>query len=377
MSIPVKFIDSASATPGTPVLTGQVGSLIALLDALLINGFGSVTLSSLVVAGGVATATAAAHGFPVNSVLLLAGATPSGLNGEKRAATTTSGTFTFDATGIADGTATGTITAKMAPAGWAKVFSGTNKAAYQALAGNRHFLRVVNDATIAANKAIARGFESMSDVDTGTNAFPTTVQQADATCLWKTSTTADATARPWRFYADDRMLYLCVKYNASYYNEIYSFGEIAQSFKVGDAYHTMITINTDTTSLSASNALVSFIASSLYVARSYSQIAGSVTGSGTYTPSGNNYSGGTGNLAFPNPADAGLYIAPAYLYGAASNGLRGVMAGLYQCWQNGPSTDGTIINNVTNMSGRNVLVQWTQYSSSQAVVAFDITGPWR
>ena len=85
MSIPVKFIDSASATPGTPVLTGQVGSLIALLDALLINGFGSITLTSLVVAGGVATATATAHGFPVNSVLFLAGATPSGLNGEKRA----------------------------------------------------------------------------------------------------------------------------------------------------------------------------------------------------------------------------------------------------------------------------------------------------
>ena len=46
-----------STMPGAPVLTRAAGSLIGLLDALLVNGWGQQTATSVVVAGGVATAT--------------------------------------------------------------------------------------------------------------------------------------------------------------------------------------------------------------------------------------------------------------------------------------------------------------------------------
>ena len=55
------------------------------------------------------------------------------LNGEQRVTAATATTLQF-ATAVADGTATGTITVKTAPAGWQKLYTGTNKAAFKSLA---------------------------------------------------------------------------------------------------------------------------------------------------------------------------------------------------------------------------------------------------
>lgn len=56
--------------------------------------------------------------------------------------------------------------------GWSKVYSGTNKAAYRADAGERKFYRVLDDASMVYNsvsyKALVTGYDSMSDIDTGT-----------------------------------------------------------------------------------------------------------------------------------------------------------------------------------------------------------------
>jgi hypothetical protein len=126
----VKHFDSTMT--GAPTLANVAGNLLAVLDACLVDGFGLKTVDSLVVAGGIATATiATGHSARVNAVVLIAGATPSGLNGEKRVISTTTNTVVFDATGITDQTATGTITLKIAPAGWVKAFTGTNKTAYK------------------------------------------------------------------------------------------------------------------------------------------------------------------------------------------------------------------------------------------------------
>ena len=42
---------------GAPVVSGTAGTLIAMLDACLVTGFGVVTATSVTVSGGVATAT--------------------------------------------------------------------------------------------------------------------------------------------------------------------------------------------------------------------------------------------------------------------------------------------------------------------------------
>ena len=88
--------------------------MIAVLDACLVDGFGLKSVDTLVVSGAVATANiSTGHSAMVGSVVLISGATPSGLNGEKRVTAITTNTVVFDATGISDQTATGTITLKI------------------------------------------------------------------------------------------------------------------------------------------------------------------------------------------------------------------------------------------------------------------------
>ena len=196
-----------SDMPGAPVLSGTAGSLIAVLDAVLVNGFGLVSVTGLTVTGGIATATVSAgHSMQVDSVGLIAGAAPAGLNGEKRILSIAGNSFTFDATGIADQTATGPITAKVAPAGWTKAFSGANLAAYKITPpeGTGFYLRVDDTGTTVAR---VRGYETMSDVNTGTGPFPTTADFAGSGLWWSKSNTASAGTRPWRIAADDRGFY--------------------------------------------------------------------------------------------------------------------------------------------------------------------------
>lgn len=96
-------------------------------------------------ADNVATVTTSTdHGYEIGSRLLFAGANESVFNDEFEILTIPApNQFTFAVT-TADATATGTITCKVAPLGWEKSFSGTNKAAYRSLdvTSNQLYLRV-------------------------------------------------------------------------------------------------------------------------------------------------------------------------------------------------------------------------------------------
>jgi len=135
-----------SDMPGAPVLTRAAGSVTALLDALLVDGWGLQAATSVVVASGVATATFAAdHAAAMHSVVEVAGATGSytDLNGEQKITVANSNTLKW-ATALPDGTATGSITVKMAGGGWERPFTGTNLRAYRSASAQRHgqYLRV-------------------------------------------------------------------------------------------------------------------------------------------------------------------------------------------------------------------------------------------
>ena len=238
----VKFF--RSTMPSAPALRGQAGSIISLLDACLVNGWGIQTATSVVVASGVATATFPSdHAAAVESVVLVAGATPAGLNGEQKVTSAVSNVITW-ATAEADGTATGTITVKMAPAGWTKVYTGTNLAVYKSSdpAAHGQFLRV-NDAGTTAARVL--GYENMTAVSTGTGPFPTNTQVSGG-MYWGKSDTAGSTDIPWSLAADSRAFYLN---NAAYFSTggpgyragtLYFFGDLIPHSRSGDPFATVI-----------------------------------------------------------------------------------------------------------------------------------------
>lgn len=97
--------------------------------------------------------------------------------------------------------------------GWEKVYSGTNKAVYRPRFGNRFYFRVNDDGSIAtqgAREAEVRGYESMSDVDTGTDPFPTVAQFSLP--VWKKANTADSSNRSWRAIRTSRYLLLAIRW---------------------------------------------------------------------------------------------------------------------------------------------------------------------
>lgn len=388
----VKFFHSAM--PNAPVLSGTAGSLIAVLDACLADGFGLKTADSIVVAGGVATATfSTGHSFEPDTIMLVAGATPSGLNGEKCVLTTSTNTVTFSAAGIPDLTATGTITAKLAPAGWAKVFSATNLAAYRSLdvAGTRMFLRV--DDTNATNARVV-GYESMTDVNTGVGPFPTGTQIAGGG-WWPKANSANATARAWTLVADSKGFWLHTHTSATnpgVAGSVWGFGDFA-SLKSGDPYACQLfCAKSDiagyigATSNSVEYCGYSPVADSGYIPRSYTSLGGSVAGA-TYVTSGwtasPGNSGFTQNVSmptYPNGPDNGLALSGKSVVEPGVC-LRGRTRGIYMVVQNCHDKFNwrDKIDGQGALLGRKLVAIKCGNPAgtvSSGLVFVDITGPW-
>jgi hypothetical protein len=228
-----------SDMPGAPLLTRAAGSMAALLDALLVDGWGAQSATSVVVASGVATATFPSdHAAALHSVVEVAGATGawSDINGEQKITSATSNTLQW-ATALPDGTATGSITVKMAGGGWTRPFTGTNLRAYKSASpqGHGQYLRV-NDA--GADNTRVVGYETMTAISTGTGPFPTSAQVNGGYYWWK-SGYGDNTPVNWLFVTDGRLFWLCVEpVGAS--AKIYGFGDLIPEASAGDPYATLL-----------------------------------------------------------------------------------------------------------------------------------------
>lgn len=366
----VKYFNSTMT--GAPALSNVAGNRITLLDACLVNGFGSVTLDSLVVASNVATGTySAGHGFAMvgntGPVITIGGATPSGLNGEWRIASVpTTSTFTFATAGITDQTATGTITAKRSPAGFEKAFSGTNKAAYRSLneAGTRLYLRFDDDYTTYAR---IRGYEIMSNVDTGTGPFPTDAQMSGGGYLFA----ANGTNRAWSLFSDGRMVYLfCdTNGNASYWGGSV-FGDI-DSYAAVDSYAcALIYVTSSSSSLNNLYAINTTTGSVL--ARSYTQLGSSIL-SARYSH-GKTSGLGSGGQAYPAPVDNSIHLWPVECWESTTL-ARGLMPGLWNPVHSASSPHGTVVTDIENLPGRTLLVH--SINAANYLCAIDLTGPWR
>lgn len=314
----VKYFDSTM--PGAPVMSGTVGAMIAVLDACLVNGFGS-----------------------------------------------------------------------QAPAGWLKAFAGINKAAYKintTANPESPAMLVCFDDTTTLNAKIA-GYESMSDVDTGTGMFPTIAQQATGLWVFK-SYTASTEARSWIVIATDKIVYVGIHHrtldNASYGPCWFCFGDF-DSKKAADTYGFVVSGNITYSASADANASSSIAYTSstsfAYLARSYTGVGSGVAASIATWPY--DY-GGSGNqlapLPYPNPSDYGLYLCPADLMERGA-GLRGRLPGMLMIPHNlvrkicPNAATGYFDSDVPALPGKTVGFFPCAYSNAEwGVVAFDLTGPW-
>jgi hypothetical protein len=383
-----------SGITGAPVMSGLPGSMIGVLDACLVNGWGSTTVDSVVIAGGIATVTrGAGHPFEADMVCEIAGATVTGgtLNGQRKVIASLSATqYTIDADGIPNQTATGTITHKIAAAGWQKVFTGTNIAVYrsQDVTGTRFYLRVDDS---GANNARVVAYETMGDINTGTGAFPRESQQSGG-FFWARSNlgSADSTPRRWAFAGDGKFFQLPVNWidavstDTRYgYNGL--FGDVVRPAGSTDSYACII--HGSASSLtgfqpgaqtqeyhSTSSATSSYfprpptgVGQSVAATRNYAVFIGSTNGVASGESNAN-------HIAFPNPSNGGVYVSEWHSVDTNFT-YRGKVPGFYAIPQR---CGGTAFSNrqrltgVTSLTGRAVRV----LNTSVGCVAVDCTGPW-
>lgn len=389
----VKFF--TSSMPGAPVLNGVAGSLISLLDACLVDGFGSKSATSLVVAGGIATLTISGgeSAALTDSVILVSGATPAALNGEQKVLSASATAVTF-ATDEADVTATGTISFKLAPAGWAKPFAGTNLAAYKSVdpEGTGCLLRVDDTGTTSARVV---GYESMSAISAGIGPFPTEAQRAGGG-YWSKSTAANATGNNWTLVADGRFLMLFVAQNsgaipAYIQGSTRCFGDPIALRPSGDAYACVLSYSTQSSTTSQfDGGLDTGVPLQHAMPRSYTGLGSCVLHCTVpYTGNGNAFSGGDSTMgAFPSVVDGGLRLSKKYLATSGTTAPpRADVPGYY--WVPQTLTFDTIkwgdrVPGTGPLAGRTLFgvlgtnaALTAPSTSNSGLGLIDITGPWR
>ena len=378
MTTNVKVFKSTDA--GAPLLSGTAGYLVTVLDAVLVNGYNSKTIT-ITRDGTTATATSTAHGFVTGQCLLIAGADQADYNGEFYITVTGDNAFTFTVANSPATPATGTITAKMAPAGWTKSYSGTNKAAYQMLGGNQRFLRVDDAGTTAARVV---GYEAMTGIDAGTNAFPTDIQVSGGLYLSKSSV-ADTSSRVWVILATDKLAHFFINCApvAGQLCGVSSFGDI-KSFAGSDTYQTITMMQTTATGSHANLAICAGYPNTTpgcYLARAYTQVGSSIP-VGKHVDAGKigatTINIGGGGLVYPHPVDGGLYLSPLFIHEAGA--VRGTLPGLWAPLHPRPLGHLDTVSGSGDLAGKNFLAVYFENVAGATITSgeglLEISNTW-
>lgn len=379
MTQPIWY-DSTEA--GAPTLSNVAGSMLEVLRACLVNGFGAKTVTSISVSAGVATATSAAHGFlgTYGKLVLISGASEALLNGRKLPLTVSTNNFTFAARGVADGTYTGSISARRAPLGWTEAHSGTNKAIFARTApeASSQMLRVVDDAA-APTDARAMCVETATDVDTYTGVSPTSV--SGGYYWFKGANTA--TAKRWVLVGDERCMHLFTDLSTQGHYRVFLFGDIV-SFKAGDGYPTLMSGELTAGSGAGSTGWVgdsvqtlggSAFGDDLVIARAHTQVGSNVRG--TIHLIGANLIGQSGTN-YPGPISNGCVIQqPIFVSETVAvnqQDIRGIMPGVAQPLAIRPFAEKQVVSGLIGTDRKFLAVPLISVISGQLLI--DLTGPW-
>lgn len=330
-----------STDASAPTLTGQVGSLLTLLDACLVNGYGAL----------------AAAGWTKPF------ANSSNVGCYQNSATDGTG-FCLSVNDNGPGT------------------------------GGAREARMTGFQTLSAVATGTGQFPTSGQLAIGTGAV-----------VCRKSNTADTTARAWTVVADDTVFYLFTEtgdFSSPTQASGFVFGDIF-SYKSSDPYRCIIIGRNNETSgangqldcltpyIGGNTFTLAMTISGHFMAATWTGVGGSLL-VGKHTdmykigPSNNassNTSTGTGspynistneiygigvnstapsNFPFPNGPDGGLFLAPIWIHHNGS--VRGYLKGLWSPLHDRPLNHNDTYSGTGNMSGKSFLVQNLQTNSS-------------
>ncbi|HDZ8927740.1 TPA: hypothetical protein RUX58_002462 [Aeromonas dhakensis] len=395
---PVKWY--ASEMQGAPSLGDTTeGALTALLKAILVTGFGTLTINALSfdTAKGWAVATfTGGHAYLQDSVIQVDGVSPAAYNGEHRVMLVTATQVWFELDGGDPGTAGSgaSMTMKVAPLGWTLTHESADGkiAIYRPTdinASGNVLLRIDNSAysgwfgaTYPAYLAKVALVEDVVDI----NGY-TTIYESRWPCTKRYSNGR------WDFVGDSQLFFFMPAYAAGNYQFVYSFGYI-KSLRPGDRYHAIInyytTTNANDQSKGWNNGSGNYTdwgnqfpyfdnANFRVIARPYHQLFGATSYfiKGMFTIIGS-------GINVPNLTDNGFYLSadPIMVMESGSN-LRGYLPGLLvpfgtvsgwsrKNFANLPALPGKIVRFVQ------VGYEQSNYTANKTtMIGFDLIGPWR
>ena len=321
------FTNAGFGAPGS--ITQTAGSMIAVLQACLVDGYGDQTPTSITRAGTTATMILPnAHDFTRTGVLNISGCNQADYNGEFRVTVVDATTVTFTVANSPITPATGTIVCRQDGAGWTIPFTGVNLAAFkQGAASNGLYLDV--DDTLTASAKV-RGYETMSGVGVGVSPFPTLAQEVNR--YWTHGTTGS----DWIVIADESFVLLWSPEGITSYDNAgaWFFGDYREASGVNIYGTLLVSGNTVNQPYENLNLLNSSATLSLgrYIARDYTQLGAStevaVVGNSSMSQA-DTYAAGAG-MDYPDPLSGNVYMQElAILVHNGASNLLGHVDGAY------------------------------------------------
>lgn len=406
---------------GAPQLTGRVGKLIDVLDAVLVNGYNQQDVSSLSRIGSIATIILAdKHGFEKGDYCTFGNSTDPLHNGEFLVESIISEfSFTVAIDASSSDSKQGNMICKRSPAGFLKPYQDTNKAVYRSsdINSTKTYFQLFDNGqtTIGGMEAGFRMYETMSSTDLGDNPVPTANDRQYGIQLRK-SNTQDDTIRHWLIVSDGKTAYIFVSFRengvAGGYMSSWAqtgafiFGDF-KPLSAQDGYcaclfgfnHPNIDsgyLDYETNSYPqyANSAFSTGNYNNNYLSSGYNQwyagyakrnyLGTAETGSrlwiwGKPAPANDSYAciiGYHAFISYPNPADGSFMLTPIVLTSDFSSGVRGQLPGVYDSFHGRVFPLLSKISNVVGLQNKTLISVPIFSSGRNGVVYIDVTGPW-
>lgn len=331
----------------TTVNAATVGSFLAMFRACMVDGYNSKTIT-ITRSGATATAACTAHGFIVGQIVAISGAGESEYNGNFTVLTAAANDFTFEVSGSPATPATGTITCKVAPAGWTEEYTGTNVAAFRSspTGGTGCYVEISDTVnTVGVYPVTITAYSAMTAISTGSNATASVY-------AGRRPRNSGSDNLQWVLVADAHTFYVMGRGAVSTNYMLAGAGDI-EPLVAGDAYaygtwgdfNPSVSFNSPPTGLNASSNSTFFAfggpPGATTTSTGYVSLGRDYTGTGTEArhslfgptvyvtsaPSTNGYLGGDNFPARPAANGAPEAAMPAYV--CRGQVIRGKLRGVY------------------------------------------------